>query len=103
MLKLAKITTAKMVFWVANGVVQLCKSVTTGRWMKRDAAQFIADNMAFLASKCHATASTFAQSLQAGKEFDTVVSANGVLSIVSNVSGNSQVTVLNARWVLTSN
>ena len=59
MLKLAKITTAKMVFWVANGVVQLCKSVETGRWMKRDAAQFIADNLAFCATKAHAKSATF--------------------------------------------
>ena len=103
MLKLAKVTTAKMVFWVANGVVQLAKSVKTGRFIKREAAQFIADNMAHLAAQCHAPSATFAQSLQASKQFDKVVADNAVLSLIANMLGNSQVTVLNVRWALTSN
>lgn len=103
MLKLAKITTAKMVFWVANGVVQLAKSVKTGRFIKRADAQFIADNLAFCATKAHAPSATFEQSLQAGKQFDQVVSDNAVVSIIANMLGNSQVTVLNVRWALTSN
>ena len=103
MLKLAKVTTAKMVFWLSNGVVQLAKCAKTGRFLKRDAAQFIADNLAFCATKAHAPSATFEQSLKAGKEFDKVVSDNAVLSIIANMLGNSQVTVLNVRWALTSN
>ena len=103
MLKLAKVTTAKMVFWVANGVVQLAKSVKTGRFIKRADAQFIADNLACFAAKAHAVNATFAQSFQAGKQFDQVVSDNAILTITGNMLGNSQVTVLNVRWALTSN
>ena len=103
MKKLAKITTAKMVFWVANGVVQLAKSVKTGRFIKRDAAQFIADNLAFLAAKAHAPKATFEQSLRAGKDFDQVIAENAVLSITANMLGDSQVNVLSVRWALTSN
>ena len=103
MLKLAKITTAKMVFWVANGIVQLAKSIKTGRFIKRADAQFIADNLACFAAKAHAVNATFEQSLQASKQFDKVVSDNAVLSLIANMLGNSQVTVLNVRWALTSN
>lgn len=103
MLKLAKVTTAKMVFWLSNGVVQLAKSVKTGRFIKRTDAQFIADNLACCAAQCHAVNATFEQSLAAGKEFDKVVADNAVLSITANMLGNSQVTVLNIRWALTSN
>ena len=103
MLKLAKITTAKMVFWVANGVVKLAKSVKTGRWIKRDAAQFIADNLACLAAQAHAPSATFEQSLAAGKQFDQVVFDNAVLSLTANMLGDSQVNVLSVRWALTSN
>ena len=103
MLKLAKVTTAKMVFWLANGVVQLAKSVKTGRFINRDAAQFIADNLAFLAAKAHAPSATFEQSLAAGKQFDQVVSENAVLSITANMLGSCTVDVLNVRFALTSN
>ena len=103
MKKLAKITTAKMVFWVANGVVQLAKSVKTGRFIKRDAAQFIADNLAFLAAKAHAPKATFEQSLAAGKQFDQAVTENAVLYLTANMLGDSQVNVLSVRWALTSN
>lgn len=103
MKKLAKVTTAKMVFWVANGVVQLAKCAKTGRFIKRDAAQFIADNLAFLAAKAHAPSATFEQSLKAGKQFDQAVSDNAVLSITANMLGDSQVNVLSVRWALTSN
>ena len=103
MLKLAKVKTAKMVFWVANGIVHLAKCVQSGRFIKRADAQFIADNMAFCATKAHAPSATFAQSLKASNDFDTVVSDNAVQSITANMLGNSQVTVLNVRWALTSN
>ena len=103
MLKLAKVTTAKMVFWVANGIVLLAKCAKSGRFIKRETAQFIADNLAFLAAKAHAPKETFEQSLAAGKEFDKVVSDNAVLSITANMLGCSQVTVLSVRWALTSN
>lgn len=103
MLKLAKVTTAKMVFWLSNGVVQLAKCAKSGRFIKRDAAQFIADNLAFFAAKAHAKCATFEQSLKAGKEFDKVVADNVVLSIIANMIGDSQVTVLNVRFALTSN
>ena len=103
MKKLAKITTAKMVFWLSNGVVTLAKSAITGKWIKRDAAQFIADNLAFLAAKAHAPKATFEQSLAAGKQFDKAVSDNAVQSITANMLGDSQVNVLSVRWALTSN
>lgn len=103
MKKLAKVTTAKMVFWVANGVVTLAKSVATGRWIKRETAQFIADNLAFCAAKAHAPSATFEQSLRAGKGFDKVVADNSVLSITANMLGCSEVSVLSVRWALTSN
>ena len=103
MLKLAKVTTAKMVFWLANGVVQLAKCAKTGKWIKRETAQFIADNLAFLAAKAHAPKATFEQSLAAGKQFDQAVSDNTVLSITANMLGCSEVNVLSVRWALTSN
>ena len=103
MLKLAKVTTAKMVFWLTNGVVQLAKCAKTGRFIKRAAAQFIADNLAFCASKAHAPSATFEQSLAAGKQFDKVVADNVVLSITANMLGCSEVSVLSVRWALTSN
>ena len=103
MKKLAKITTAKMVFWLANGVVTLAKSVKTGRFIKRDAAQFIADNLAFCAAKAHAPKATFEQSLAAGKQFDQVVADNAVQSITANMLGCSEVSVLSVRFALTSN
>ena len=103
MKKLAKVTTAKIVFWLANGVVQLAKCAKTGKWIKRDAAQFIADNLACLAAKAHAPSATFEQSLAAGKQFDQVVADNSVLSITANMLGDSQVNVLSVRFALTSN
>ena len=103
MKKLAKVTTTKMVFWLANGVVTLAKSVKTGRFIKREAAQFIADNLAFLSAKAHAPSATFEQSLTAGKQFDQAVADNAVLSITANMLGDSQVNVLSVRWALTSN
>lgn len=103
MLKLAKVTTAKMVFWLKNGVVQLAKCAKSGRFVNRDAAQFIADNLAFLAAKAHAPSATFEQSLAAGKQFDQVVADNVVLSITANMLGCSQVDVLSVRFALTSN
>ena len=103
MKKLAKITTAKMVFWLSNGVVQLAKCAKSGRFINRAAAQFIADNLAFLAAKAHAPSATFEQSLAAGKQFDQVVSENAVLSITANMLGSCTVDVLNVRFALTSN
>ena len=103
MKKLAKVTTAKIVFWLANGVVQLAKCAKSGKWIKRDAAQFIADNLACLAAKAHAPSATFEQSLAAGKQFDQVVSGHAVLSITANMLGDSQVNVLSVRFALTSN
>ena len=103
MKKLAKVTTAKIVFWLANGVVQLAKCAKSGKWIKRETAQFIADNLACLAAKAHAPSATFEQSLKAGKQFDQVVADNAVLSITANMLGDSQVNVLSVRWALTSN
>lgn len=103
MKKLAKVTTAKIVFWLTNGVVQLAKSVKTGRWIKRNDAQFIADNLACSAAMAHAPSATFEQSLAAGKQFDQVVADNAVLSITANMLGCSQVSVLSVRFALTSN
>ena len=103
MKKLAKVTTAKIVFWLTNGVVMLAKCVKSGKWIKRDAAQFIADNLACLAAKAHAPSATFEQSLKAGKQFDKAVSDNAVLSLTANMLGCSQVNVLSVRWALTSN
>ena len=103
MKKLAKVTTAKMVFWLTNGVVQLAKCAKSGKFIKRAAAQFIADNLAFLAAKAHAPSTTFEQSLNAGKEFDKVVSDNAIQSITANMLGCSEVSVLSVRWALTSN
>ena len=103
MKKLAKVTTAKMVFWAANGVVQLAKCAKTGKFIKRAAAQFIADNLAFLAAKAHAPKATFEQSLAAGKQFDQVVADNAVQSITANMLGCSEVSVSSVRWALTSN
>ena len=103
MKKLAKVTTAKMVFWVANGVVTLAKSVATGKWIKRTDAQFIADNLAFCAAKAHAPSATFEQSLKAGQDFDQAVAENAVLSLTANMLGCSEVSVLSVRWALTSN
>ena len=103
MKKLAKITTAKIVFWLANGVVQLAKCAKSGRFINREAAQFIADNLACLAAKAHAPSATFEQSLKAGKQFDQVVSDNAILSLTANMLGDSQVNVLSVRWALTSN
>ena len=103
MKKLAKVTTAKIVFWLANGVVQLAKCAKTGKWIKRDAAQFIADNLACLAAKAHAPSATFEQSLAAGKQFDQVVVDNAILSITANMLGDPQVNVLSVRFALTSN
>ena len=103
MLKLAKFTTAKIVFWLTNGVVQLAKCAKSGRFIKRETAQFIADNLAYLASKAHAPSATFEQSLRAGKDFDKLVADNAVQSITANMLGDSQVSVLSVRWALTSN
>ena len=103
MKKLAKVTTAKMVFWLANGVVTLAKSVKTGRFIKREAAQFLLDNLAYLASKAHAPSATFEQSLKAGKQFDQAVADNAVLSLTANMLGCREVSVLSVRWALTSN
>ena len=103
MKKLAKVTTAKIVFWLANGVVQLAKCAKSGKWIKRETAQFIADNLACLAAKAHAPSATFEQSLKAGKQFDQVVSDNAILSITANMLGDSQVNVLSVRWALTNN
>ena len=103
MLKLAKVTTAKMVFWLSNGVVMLAKCAKSGRWIKRETAQFIADNLACLAAKAHAPKATFEQSLKAGKQFDQAVADNVVLSITANMLGDSQVNVLSVRFALTSN
>ena len=103
MKKLAKISTAKMVFWVANGIVQLAKCAKSGKFINRDAAQFIADNLAFCAAKAHAPKATFEQSLKAGKDFDKVVADNVVLSITANMLGCSEVSVLSVRFALTSN
>ena len=103
MLKLAKVTTAKVVFWLANGVVTLAKCAKSGRFIKRETAQFIADNLAFMAAKAHAPSATFEQSLKAGKDFDKVVADNAILSITANMLGCSEVNVLSVRWALTSN
>ena len=103
MKKLAKVTTARMVFWLANGVVQLAKCAKSGRFIKRETAQFIADNLACLAAKAHAPSATFEQSLKAGKQFDQVVSDNAVLSLTANMLGCSEVSVLSVRFALTSN
>ena len=103
MKKLAKVTTTKIVFWLTNGVVMLAKCAKTGKWIKRDAAQFIADNLAFFAAKAHAPKATFEQSLKAGKQFDQAVADNAVLSLTANMLGDSQVNVLSVRWALTSN
>ena len=103
MKKLAKITTAKMIVWLANGVVTLAKCVKSGKWIKRDAAQFIADNLACLAAKAHAPKATFEQSLAAGKQFDQAVADNAVLSLTANMLGCREVSVLSVRWALTSN
>ena len=103
MKKLAKVTTAKIVFWLTNGVVMLAKCAKTGRFIKRTDAQFIADNLAFCAAKAHASSATFEQSLKAGQDFDQVVADNAVLSITANMLGDSQVNVLSVRWALTSN
>lgn len=103
MLKLAKVTTAKIVFWLTNGVVQLAKCAKSGKFIKRETAQFIADNLAFFAAKAHAPSATFEQSLKAGKQFDQVVAENAVQSITANMLGDSQVNVLSVRWALTSN
>lgn len=103
MLKLAKVTTAKMIVWLTNGVVQLAKCAKTGRFIKRDVAQFIADNLAFLSAKAHAPSATFEQSLKAGKQFDKVVAENAILSITANMLGCSEVSVLSVRFALTSN
>ena len=103
MKKLAKVTTAKMVFWLSNGVVQLAKCAKTGRFIRRETAQFIADNLAFLAAKAHASSATFEQSLRAGKDFDQVVADNAILSITANMLGCSEVSVLSVRFALTSN
>ena len=103
MKKLAKITTAKMIFWLTNGIVQLAKCAKSGKFIKRAAAQFIADNLAFCATKTHAPSATFEQSLQAGKQFDRVVSENAVLSLTANMLGCSEVSVLSVRFALTSN
>ena len=103
MKKLAKITTAKIVFWLSNGVVQLAKCAKSGKWIKRDNAQFIADNLACLAAKAHAPSATFEQSLKAGKQFDKAVADNAVQSLTANMLGDSQVNVLSVRWALTSN
>ena len=103
MKKLAKITTAKMIVWATNGVVQLAKCAKTGRFIKRDTAQFLLDNLAFLAAKAHAPSATFEQSLAAGQDFDQVVAENAVFSITANMLGCSEVSVLSVRWALTSN
>ena len=92
-----------MVFWLSSGVVQLAKSVKTGRFINREAAQFLADNLAFLAAKAHAPKATFEQSLAAGKEFDAAVTANAIISITANMLGCSEVSVLSVRFALTSN
>ena len=103
MKKLAKVTTTKMIVWATNGKAMLAKCVKTGKFIKRDAAQFLLDNLAFLSAKAHAPKATFEQSLAAGKQFDQAVADNAVLSITANMLGDSQVNVLSVRWALTSN
>ena len=103
MKKLAKVTTTKMIVWATNGKAMLAKCVKTGKFIKRDAAQFLLDNLAFLSAKAHAPSATFEQSLRAGKQFDQVVADNSILSITANMLGCSEVSVLSVRFALTSN
>ena len=92
-----------MIVWARNGKAMLAKCVKTGKFIKRDTAQFLLDNLAYLASKAHAPSATFEQSLKAGKQFDQAVADNAVQSITANMLGDSQVNVLSVRWALTSN
>ena len=103
MKKLAKITTAKMIVWATNGKAMLAKCIKTGKFIKRDTAQFLLDNLAYLAAKAHAPSATFEQSLAAGKEFDAAVTTNAIISITANMLGSCTVDVLNVRFALTSN
>ena len=51
MLKLAKVTTAKMIVWARNGKAMLAKCAKSGKFVKLADAQFLLDNIAYCAAK----------------------------------------------------
>ena len=46
-----KVKTAKMVFWVVSGTVTIAKCAKTGRFIKRDDAQWLFDNLTDLSQQ----------------------------------------------------
>lgn len=50
-LNIIKVTTAKMLFWAVDGKVTIAKSRVNGRFIKREFAQELLDNMMMLATR----------------------------------------------------
>lgn len=46
----AKLVTVKMTVWVKNGLVTLARSNITGKWIKREDAQYVVDGLAMYAA-----------------------------------------------------
>ena len=103
MLKLAKVTTAKMIVWARNGKAMLAKCAKSGKFIKLVDAQFLLDNLACLAAKAYSVTATPSQSSHAEKEFCKMVSFFGVVGICSNVRSCNEPTSYLAKLVLTSN
>ena len=103
MLKLAKITTAKMIVWARNGKAMLAKCAKSGKFVKLADAQGMLDNLAVLACKAYSVTATVAQSTHAEKEFCKMVAFFGVIGIYSNVRSCNYPTSYLTKLVLTSN
>ena len=50
MATLAKLVTVKMTVWTKNGLVMLARSNATGKWIKREDAQYVVDGLAMYAA-----------------------------------------------------
>ena len=79
MLKLAKITTAKMIVWARNGKAMLAKSVKTGKFIKLADAQFLLDNIAACAAKAMYSA-TLSDRMIGSKLYDQLKAQIGKIS-----------------------
>ena len=84
MLKLAKLTTTKMVVWVKNGKAMMAKCAKTGKFIKLDNAQFLLDNLAMLATKA-VLSGLFCDRVQGGMLFDQLAQDIGKFNFEHNL------------------
>ena len=79
MLKLAKITTAKMIVWARNGKAMLAKCAKSGKFIKLADAQFLLDNIAACAAKAMYSA-TLNDRMIGSKQYDQLKAQIGKIS-----------------------